>query len=99
MKYRAQIAFGLSLPLLMPGHTSATTLEQAIKNTLNSHPQISASVNSRYSADQILRRQKAGIYPHWISPPEPAGNKRIMPPRAPQAITCVTYTAVNPVST
>ena len=63
MKYRAQIAFGLSLPLLMLGHTSATTLEQAIKNTLNSHPQISASVNSRYSADQDLKAAKGGYLP------------------------------------
>lgn len=63
MKYRAQIAFGLSLPLLMLNPANATTLEQAIKDTLNSHPQISASVNSRYSADQDLRAAKGGYLP------------------------------------
>lgn len=63
MKYPAQIAFGLSLSLLILNPASATTLEQAIKDTLNSHPQISASANSRYSADEDLNVAKGGYLP------------------------------------
>lgn len=63
MKYRAQVALGLSIPFLILNPVNATTLEQAIKETLNSHPQISASANSRYSADQDLRAAKGGYLP------------------------------------
>lgn len=63
MKYSAQIALGLLLPLFTLNSASATTLEQAIKNTLNTHPQISASMNSRYSADQDLKAAKGGYLP------------------------------------
>lgn len=63
MKYCAQIAFGLSLPMLMLTPATGATLEQAIKDTLNSHPQIKASANSRLSADQDLVAAKGGYLP------------------------------------
>ncbi|MBS0850024.1 TolC family outer membrane protein [Citrobacter sp. JGM124] len=63
MKYCAQIAFGLSLPILMLTPAAGVTLEQAIKDTLNSHPQIKASANSRLSADQDLIAAKGGYLP------------------------------------
>lgn len=63
MNYRNKIACGLSLSLLMSGYACATTLEQAVKETLISHPQISASMNSRYSADQDLKAAKGGYLP------------------------------------
>lgn len=53
----------LSLPLLFAQNVSAATLEQAVKDSLLWHPQVSASVNSRYSADQDLRAAKGGYLP------------------------------------
>lgn len=63
MNYRDRIAFAVTLSLLTSGYACATTLEQAVKETLITHPQISASMNSRYSADQDLRAAKGGYLP------------------------------------
>lgn len=63
MHYRDQIAFGLTLSLLTSGYACATTLEQAVKETLITHPQISGSINSRHSADEDLKAAKGGYLP------------------------------------
>lgn len=63
MNYRDRIAFAVTLSLLTSGYACATTLEQAVKETLITHPQISASMNSRYSADQDLKAAKGGYLP------------------------------------
>lgn len=63
MKFCTKIASGLSLSLLMITLANGATLEQAIKDTLHSHPQIKASINSRYSADQDLIAAKGGYLP------------------------------------
>lgn len=63
MKCGSQLWVGVSLSLLTGGVAHATTLEQAIKQTLTSHPQVSASANSRYSADQDLRAAQGGYLP------------------------------------
>jgi adhesin transport system outer membrane protein len=41
----------------------ATTLEQAVKAALLWHPEVSASANGRYSAEQDLRAAKGGYLP------------------------------------
>ncbi|MFC3189174.1 hypothetical protein ACFOJF_04190 [Pseudocitrobacter faecalis] len=86
----------LSLPLLFAQNVSAATLEQAVKDSLLWHPQVSASVNSRYSADQDLRAAKGDICPPLTSPQEQDGNKQITPLRAQQTIIAAIYTGVNP---
>lgn len=58
-----RVLTSLSLPLLFAQNVSAATLEQAVKDSLLWHPQVSASVNSRYSADQDLRAAKGGYLP------------------------------------
>ena len=63
MKFCVQTAFGLSLSILMLTPATGATLEQAIKDTLNSHPQIKASANSRFSADQDVVAAKGGYLP------------------------------------
>ncbi|MTD40765.1 TolC family outer membrane protein [Erwinia sp. CPCC 100877] len=63
MKCGSQVLVGASLSFLMAGAAQATTLEQAIKQTLTSHPQVSASINSRYSAEQDLRAAQGGYLP------------------------------------
>ena len=62
MKFRSQIFMGAALTLCAT-QGQATTLEQAVKESLLSHPQINASANSRYSADQDLRVAKGGYLP------------------------------------
>ena len=54
---------GISLPLLFSQAANAASLEQAVKDSLLWHPQVSASVNSRYSADEDLRAAKGGYLP------------------------------------
>nr|WP_182928517.1 TolC family outer membrane protein [Klebsiella sp. WP3-W18-ESBL-02] len=54
---------GISLPLLFSHTASAVSLEQAVKESLLWHPQVSASVNSRYSADEDLRAARGGFLP------------------------------------
>lgn len=63
MKKRNAIIIAASLPLIITGSAQALTLEQAIKNTLNSHPEVSASVNSRYASDYDLKAAKGGYLP------------------------------------
>lgn len=63
MNKHIRILTGISLPLLFANTVSAATLEQAVKDSLLWHPQVSASVNSRYSADQDLRAAKGGYLP------------------------------------
>ncbi|MEH2922329.1 TolC family outer membrane protein [Samsonia erythrinae] len=41
----------------------ADTLQDAIKNTLYTHPEVSASINSRFSAEHDLRAAKGGYLP------------------------------------
>ncbi|MGU3522340.1 TolC family outer membrane protein [Enterobacteriaceae bacterium C23F] len=63
MKKHSPVLYAVSLPLLFSGAACALTLEQAIKNTLNTHPDVSASMNSRYSADYDLKAAKGGYLP------------------------------------
>ncbi|AGB80021.1 type I secretion outer membrane protein, TolC family [Enterobacteriaceae bacterium strain FGI 57] len=63
MKKRDTVMLALSLPLFFTGSAHALTLEQAIKNTLNTHPEVSASINSRYSADYDLKAARGGYLP------------------------------------
>ena len=63
MKKHIRVLTSLSLPLLFANSVSAATLEQAVKDSLLWHPQVSASVNSRYSADEDLRAAKGGYLP------------------------------------
>ncbi|MEO3992056.1 TolC family outer membrane protein [Pseudocitrobacter cyperus] len=63
MNKSIRVLTSLSLPLLFAQNISAATLEQAVKDSLLWHPQVSASVNSRYSADQDLRAAKGGYLP------------------------------------
>lgn len=44
-------------------YTHADTIQDAIKQTLNTHPEVSASINSRFSADHDLRAAKGGYLP------------------------------------
>lgn len=44
-------------------HSSAATLQDVIKQTLATHPEVSASVNSRLSDDNDLRSAKGGYLP------------------------------------
>ncbi|BES85762.1 agglutination protein [Pectobacterium araliae] len=43
--------------------TYAETLQEAIKSTLYTHPEVSASINSRFSAEHDLRAAKGGYLP------------------------------------
>ncbi|QQG27509.1 TolC family outer membrane protein [Pectobacterium carotovorum] len=43
--------------------TYADTIQEAIKNTLYTHPEVSASINSRFSAERDLRAAKGGYLP------------------------------------
>ena len=63
MNKHIRVLTSLSLPLLFANNVSAATLEQAVKDSLLWHPQVSASVNSRYSADEDLRAAKGGYLP------------------------------------
>jgi len=63
MKKRDTVLLALSMPLFMTGAAQAITLEEAIKKTLNTHPEVSASINSRYSADYDLKAAKGGYLP------------------------------------
>ncbi len=62
MKQYSQFVMGAAL-VLSATHSQATTLEQAVKDSLLWHPEVNASVNSRYSADQDLRAAKGGYLP------------------------------------
>ncbi|MFK3711103.1 TolC family outer membrane protein [Leclercia adecarboxylata] len=62
MKQYSQIVLGAAL-VLSATQSQATTLEQAVKDSLLWHPEVNASVNSRYSADQDLRAAKGGYLP------------------------------------
>ncbi|WP_437890495.1 TolC family outer membrane protein [Phytobacter sp. V91] len=62
MKYRSPVTMGAAL-MLCAAQSQATTLEQAVKESLLSHPEVNASVNSRYSSDQDLRAAKGGYLP------------------------------------
>lgn len=63
MLYRNMLLVGawLSLPLAMGA--GATTLEQAVKNAILWHPEVSASSNRRYSAQEDLRAARGRYYP------------------------------------
>lgn len=63
MNYRKNLMLGLTLPLMTLSMAHATTLENAIKQTLVSHPEISASANRRYSAEHDLQAAKGGYLP------------------------------------
>ena len=63
MNKRICILTSFSLPFLFTQSAGAVALEQAVKDSLLWHPQVSASVNSRYSADQDLRAAKGGYLP------------------------------------
>ena len=63
MNKHIRVFTSFSLPLLFASSVSAATLEQAVKDSLLWHPQVSASVNSRYSADEDLRAAKGGYLP------------------------------------
>ncbi|MEI7127235.1 TolC family outer membrane protein [Pectobacterium versatile] len=43
--------------------THAETIQEAIKSTLYTHPEVSASINSRFSAEHDLRAAKGGYLP------------------------------------
>ncbi|MFY9994572.1 MAG: TolC family outer membrane protein [Leclercia sp.] len=62
MKQYSQIFMGAALALVAT-QSQATTLEQAVKDSLLWHPEVNATVNSRYSADQDLRAAKGGYLP------------------------------------
>ncbi|MGK9172017.1 TolC family outer membrane protein [Yokenella regensburgei] len=62
MKVGSPLFLGAALTLCV-SQSQATTLEQAVKDSLSWHPQVSASANSRYSADQDLRAAKGGYLP------------------------------------
>lgn len=99
MHYRDQIAFGLTLSLLTSGYACATTLEQAVKETLITHPQISGSINSRHSADEDLKAAKGGYLPTLDVSAGTGWEQTDNAPRAPRAITCAICTAANRAST
>ena len=63
MNKHIRVLTSFSLPLLFANSVNAATLEQAVKDSLIWHPQVSASVNSRYSADEDLRAAKGGYLP------------------------------------
>ncbi|EHD20541.1 MULTISPECIES: TolC family outer membrane protein [Brenneria] len=44
-------------------YTHADTIQDAIKHSLNTHPEVSASINSRFSADHDLRAAKGAYLP------------------------------------
>ncbi|MCL2896288.1 TolC family outer membrane protein [Brenneria tiliae] len=44
-------------------YTHADTIQDAIKYSLSTHPEVSASINSRFSADHDLRAAKGGYLP------------------------------------
>lgn len=53
----------LPLGIMVAQPSSSATLQDVIKQTLTSHPEVSASVNSRLSADHDLRSAKGGYLP------------------------------------
>ncbi|MBJ7223295.1 MULTISPECIES: TolC family outer membrane protein [unclassified Brenneria] len=58
--------YSFSTLLLMTVFTHSThadTIQDAIKHALNTHPEVSASVNSRFSADHDLSAAKGGYLP------------------------------------
>lgn len=57
-----RLAF-LPLGILVALPAGAATLQDVIKHSINTHPEVSASVNSRLSADQDLRVAKGGYLP------------------------------------
>lgn len=63
MNKRRNVLFALTLPLSVSGAANAITLEDAIKKTLTTHPEVSASVNSRHAADYNLQAAKGGYLP------------------------------------
>lgn len=63
MSYRNMLLFGVWIPLLSLNSADATTLEQAVKDAIIWHPEISASSNRRLSAEQDLRAARGGYYP------------------------------------
>jgi adhesin transport system outer membrane protein len=63
MNKHIRILTGISLPFVFANTVNAATLEQAVRDSLLWHPQVSASVNSRHSADEDLRAAKGGYLP------------------------------------
>ncbi|UDJ80876.1 TolC family outer membrane protein [Kosakonia oryzae] len=63
MLYRNTLLFGVGLSLLLLKSANATTIEQAVKDAILWHPDVSASSNRRYSAEQDLRAARGGYYP------------------------------------
>lgn len=57
-----RLAF-LPLGILVALPTGAATLQDVINHSINTHPEVSASVNSRLSADHDLRAAKGGYLP------------------------------------
>lgn len=53
----------LPLGIMVALPSSAATLQDVIKQTLTTHPEVSASVNSRLSADHDLRSAQGGYLP------------------------------------
>ncbi|WP_121575560.1 TolC family outer membrane protein [Brenneria alni] len=58
--YRTSILF---LITVFTGNTYADTIQDAIKHSLNTHPEVSAAINSRFSADHDLSAAKGGYLP------------------------------------
>ncbi|KAA8995534.1 TolC family outer membrane protein [Affinibrenneria salicis] len=50
-------------PIFAATVANAETLQDVVGKTLNSHPEVSASINSRYSAEKDLRAAKGGYLP------------------------------------
>jgi len=63
MLYRNMLLFGACLPLLFTADAGATTLEQAVKNAILWHPEVSSASNRRYSAEQDLLAARGRYYP------------------------------------
>ncbi|MGP3590708.1 TolC family outer membrane protein [Vagococcus sp. WN89Y] len=63
MLYRNMLLYGAWLPLLLGADAGATTLEQAVKDAILWHPEVSSSSNRRFSAEQDLRAARGGYYP------------------------------------
>ncbi|GGK02874.1 TolC family outer membrane protein [Pseudomonas matsuisoli] len=59
---RLRLASAIALALSV-GYVQAQTLQQAMQQTIDSHPELQGSINSRLSADQDLRAARAGYLP------------------------------------
>lgn len=63
MFYRNLLLFGGCFPLWFATCAGAATLEQAVKSAILWHPEVNASSNRRYSAEEDLRAARGRYYP------------------------------------